>query len=85
MTKHGKKYILGGAKSYRICPHCDYSTKGSIKEVDTRLNLHMKYKHGIDINTIDRLYIGVKKVEDIYSKKTADEAVFMANLLKMLK
>jgi hypothetical protein len=84
MTKHSKKYMLGGVKRTMMCSDCDYTIKGSIKDVEHKMELHMKYKHNVDIKTVNTRYLGMNKVNDINSNKIDGNAVMLANILDVL-
>ena len=76
--------MTGGSKCISRCIDCDYSTIGSIKDVDYRMKLHMKNKHGIDNFEVE--FAGRNNdIKNFRSNTIKEFPDRMAELFKLLK
>jgi len=85
MTKHSKQYMTGGHKMIKNCPMCDYSTIGSIKDVESRFKLHMKNKHGMEKAEADKKSINLGRVSTTCMDFYSNEIKTPSELLHLIK
>lgn len=84
MTKHNKKHMSGGIKRTMSCTDCDYVVKGSKKEAYSKMTLHMRIKHNININDVKTVNTGTLMVDNINNNMINNEAQMMADILRLL-
>ena len=58
----GKKYVkLGDVNRKAFCPHCEKQFSGNYKNVDKQMEMHLKYKHGVEELGTNAVYANVQK------------------------